>query len=235
MTTPSPAGETIAEASAGPRALIIDWVGVLTAAFEDAVASWAESEDFEAESFMAALAEVRGADLGDQAQGGMIREIECGNGDVRILERELATRLRRRCGTPLDGCGLLQRMFSHFCVDFEMLAAVRALRARGYRTALLSNSWGNHYPRELWRQVFDHALISGELGMRKPQREIYLYAAARLGVAPAEAVFVDDMADNVDGAVAAGMTGVLHESRTHTIRVLSEHFAVDLEMPTHVD
>ena len=60
-------------------------------------------------------------------------------------------------------------------------------------------------------------MVSGEVGLRKPQPEIYELAAARLGVAPSACIFIDDISPNVSGAVAVGMTGILHADEEATI------------------
>ena len=89
-----------------------------------------------------------------------------------------------------------------------MLAAVAAARAAGVRTGLISNSWGlGIYDRLDSTELFDAVVISGEVGLHKPQPEIYLLACERLGVEPAAAVFVDDLRENCAGAEAVGMTG----------------------------
>ena len=53
--------------------------------------------------------------------------------------------------------------------------------------------------------------------MHKPQPEIYRLAAERLGVAPEECVFVDDLRENCEGAEAVGMTAIRHRSPKETI------------------
>ena len=53
-------------------------------------------------------------------------------------------------------------------------------------------------------------MISGEVGLRKPDPAIYTLAAERLGLPPTQVVFVDDLAPNVRGAAAVGMVGVQH-------------------------
>jgi FMN phosphatase YigB (HAD superfamily) len=53
--------------------------------------------------------------------------------------------------------------------------------------------------------------------MHKPQPEIYLLAADRLGLAPARCVFVDDLRENCAGAEAVGMTAILHRDPAETI------------------
>jgi putative hydrolase of the HAD superfamily len=91
-----------------------------------------------------------------------------------------------------------------------MLDIVRAARAAGIRTGLLSNSWGLDYERDGWEALFDAVVISGEVGLRKPDPAIYALAAQRLDLPPEQIVFVDDLRPNVRAAVSAGMVGVQH-------------------------
>jgi len=96
-------------------------------------------------------------------------------------------------------------------LDTELVALIKSLRPR-YKTAILSNAWSN--AREAFTQRFgldevvDDILISAEVGLAKPDPRIYRLAAGRLGVAPAEAVLVDDFAANVEGARAVGMQAI---------------------------
>jgi epoxide hydrolase-like predicted phosphatase len=108
----------------------------------------------------------------------------------------------------------------------DVAALVRQVRAAGLRTALLSNADGPGRPPE-WHRVFDVVVLSGQVGLRKPDPRIYALTGARLGVAPARCVVVDDLAANVRGAAAAGMTGVHHRSYDGTLAEL----AVLLEVP----
>jgi epoxide hydrolase-like predicted phosphatase len=119
-------------------------------------------------------------------------------------------------------------MFSGFDADPGMVGVVRRARRAGIRTALCSNSWGNEYPRAGWAELFDAVVISGEVGMRKPERRIYDLTAQRLRLRPAECVFVDDLGPNVRGAVDAGMVGVRHESAEQTAAELEALFGVAL-------
>ena len=52
--------------------------------------------------------------------------------------------------------------------------------------------------------------------MHKPQPEIYLLAAERLGVEPEACVFVDDLRENCEGAEAVGMTAIRHREPADT-------------------
>ena len=91
-----------------------------------------------------------------------------------------------------------------------MEAVLRAARAAGLRTALLSNAGGCGRPE--WPDLFDTVVLSGLAGVAKPDPDAYLLVAERLGVEPARCVFVDDLRRNVLGAAAVGMTGVHHSS-----------------------
>jgi HAD superfamily hydrolase (TIGR01509 family) len=107
-----------------------------------------------------------------------------------------------------------------------MYELIRDLRGRGVRTALLSNSWGPAgYPRHDFPELFDAVVISGEVGMRKPEPRIFRHAAALLDVEPEHCVFVDDVEANVKAAIGCGMTGVHHTEPALTRQRLTELFA----------
>jgi putative hydrolase of the HAD superfamily len=105
-------------------------------------------------------------------------------------------------------------------VDTELVDYIRQLRP-AYKTAILSNAWSNG--RRVigidygLAETFDELVISAEEGLAKPDVRTYQIAAARLGVAPQEAVFVDDFSANIAGAQAAGMHGVHFRSRAQAI------------------
>jgi len=94
-------------------------------------------------------------------------------------------------------------------------------------TALLSNSWGNTYDRSGWDELFDVVVISGEVGMRKPEARIFTRTAELLAVAPQACVMVDDLPSNIAGAEAVGMHAVLHRTVEETVDVLARLLSVD--------
>jgi putative hydrolase of the HAD superfamily len=112
--------------------------------------------------------------------------------------------------------------------DEENLAFIRSLRPR-YKTAILSNAWMDAR-QEMQEQVngelFDVIVYSSEEGLLKPDAEIYRRTLQRLGVAPDEAIFIDDKQRNVDAAQALGMHGIVystsHAVREHITRLLGE-------------
>jgi putative hydrolase of the HAD superfamily len=108
-----------------------------------------------------------------------------------------------------------------------LIGAVLAARRAGIRTALLSNADGPDEPIPWLEALFDVLVFSGDVGMAKPDPAIYQLAVSRLGLSPGECVFVDDLAVNVRGAVAAGLVGVHHTSVVSTLAELSVLLGVD--------
>ncbi len=96
-----------------------------------------------------------------------------------------------------------------------MLDAIRTIRHRGLRVAALTNNWASadEAPDDGTRALRDHfdAFIESCVeGMRKPDPRIYRLACDRLGVAPDESVFLDDIGANLKSARKLGL---------HTIKV----------------
>lgn len=158
-----------------------------------------------------------------------VHRLERGEISGGEFERALAVELERR-GSPVPADGLLERMLAGLqSLDEDMIRLVRRARAHGIRTALLSNSWGDHYPEQLWDGLFDTWVISGQVGMRKPEPEIFRFTCERLGLSTAECVMVDDLPHNVSAAVAVGMVGVRHQSYPETRAELEVLFDVRLD------
>jgi HAD superfamily hydrolase (TIGR01509 family) len=91
-------------------------------------------------------------------------------------------------------------------------------KAAGYRVLLLSNTDPERFAfvRTRFPEIlfFDRYVLSYELKLLKPDPAIYLAAARLAGTSPSECVFVDDMEENVKGAVEAGLHGVLYKPET---------------------
>jgi epoxide hydrolase-like predicted phosphatase len=157
--------------------------------------------------------------------------------DLRLLETgEIeAAEFERRFGALLgvaDPDGLIERMFATVRPEERLIEAVRAARDAGVRTGLISNSWGTSiYDPDALEGLFDVVVISGEVGLHKPQPEIYRMAAERLGVEPDSCVFVDDLRENVHGAEQVGMTAHLHRDPDATVARLEELFEISLSTP----
>lgn len=96
--------------------------------------------------------------------------------------------------------------------DSAMLALKQELHAADYRVLALTNFSAETFPRARRHHPFlanfDGIVVSGEVGLTKPDPAIYTLLCDRYGVCPSGAVFIDDSLANVDGARAVGLHGV---------------------------
>ena len=205
-------------------ALIVDYGGVLTSPLQDAMQSWCEDDEIDMSAFRRVMREWLGAAYGAEAATNPAHALERGEIAIPDFERELARRLTTHDGRPVEPEGLLARMFAGFRREQPMFDVVRRARQLGIRTALLSNSWGMDYHRDGWDETFDAVVISGEVGMRKPEPGIYRHTARLIDTPPEQCVFVDDLGPNVAGAVAVGMVGVRFVTPEQTVGELETLF-----------
>ncbi len=210
------------------RGLVVDWGGVLTNDLRGVVEAWADADGVDLEVYSGIMREWMGEPYGVEALLNPVHALERGEMTVPAFETRLAEALSTRTGRPYEAEGLLVRMFERFEHAPEMAALVRRARTRGLLTALLSNSWGNDYPRDGWVDMFDVVVVSGEVGMRKPEPRIFTHTLELLGLEPGECVFVDDLPHNVAAAVAVGMVGVRHRSYAETLAELEILFDREL-------
>ena len=109
------------------------------------------------------------------------------------------------------------------------MGSTRAARRAGVRTGLVSNSWGVHrYPHELFDEMFDGVVISGEERMRKPSRRMYELGAERAGAPADRCVYVDDLPFNLAPAQKLGMATIHHTSAETTIPELERLLGLSL-------
>ena len=98
-----------------------------------------------------------------------------------------------------------------------------------YQTAILSNSFLGARAREQNRYGFesmtDLIVYSHEVGLAKPDSQIYALTCERLGVQPAEVIFLDDLEPNIVGARAFGMNAVLFQNNTQSIAEIQDYLA----------
>lgn len=94
--------------------------------------------------------------------------------------------------------------------DRDSLDLLAELHEAGVALALLSNapsSFGRLAEQQPWVRRFRHLLFSGDLGVAKPDPEIWTALLERLDAAPEQCLFLDDRQVNVDGARRAGLAG----------------------------
>jgi putative hydrolase of the HAD superfamily len=195
-------------------AVLFDWGGVMTGDLFGSFRAFCTTEGLDPDG----LAKLFRHDRDARA---LLIDFECG----RIEEVDFEPRLAAALGVGRHE-GLIDRLFAGAALDAAMVDGVRALRVRGVRTGLVSNSWGTRrYPRDLLAELFDGLVISGEEGFRKPDARMYELGAERIGAEPAACVFVDDLTFNLDPARELGMAVVHHTAAASTLAELDELLA----------
>jgi epoxide hydrolase-like predicted phosphatase len=192
-------------------AVVFDFGGVLTTSVWDSFAAFCRAENLDPDTIKnlfrtdpQALKDLRGLETGE------------------LSETDFEATFGKRLGLS-NPDGLIDSMFEGMRPVPSMVDAVREIRASELLTGLLSNSWSTaHYDRKLLTELFDAVVISAEVGLHKPEPEIYLLAAERLDVDPKECIFVDDLKENCDGAERVGMTPLRHRDPSQTIAKLGE-------------
>ena len=136
----------------------------------------------------------------------------------------------RASGMELSGARLMAYIAEAGVPRPRMLEAIRRIRARGLRTAALTNNWVREGPREghRLREHFDVFVESAVVGLRKPDPRIYELVCRELGVAPSRAAFLDDIGRNLKTARALGMSTIKVDDPDVALRELGALLGFDL-------
>jgi len=126
---------------------------------------------------------------------------------------------------PQELQSFLDQYWSADDVNWELLEIIKSLHPR-YKVGLLSNAWDNlrQTMHTRWNidGLFDELVISAEVGMVKPNPRIFQLVLEKLGVQPAEAIFIDDMLVNVDAARQQGLAAIQFLNTQQTLASLQE-------------
>jgi putative hydrolase of the HAD superfamily len=146
----------------------------------------------------------------DTAPGGGWSRLERGELSLDAFypafERDCA-----EAGRMISARAMMERMAAAAEPRPAMLEAVRRIRENGLKTAALTNNWETESPDEgsgALRQLFDVFVESSVVGLRKPDPRIYEHACSEIGIAPRQAVFLDDIGGNLKTARKLGMATI---------------------------
>jgi putative hydrolase of the HAD superfamily len=199
------------------RGLLVDFGGVLTT---DVFVSFREF--CVAEGLLPDT--VRDRFMKDPMARDLLADLETG----RLTEEEFQSKFAAVLDIERSD-GLIDRLFAGMRPDQTMLDAVRAAKRAGVRTGLISNSWGHgRYDRTLFPELFHGVVISGDVGVRKPDPRIYELGAEAVDLPPSACVFVDDLPGNLKPARELGMATVRHVRAEQTISELEDLLGVTL-------
>lgn len=195
-----------------PSAVLFDYAGVLTEDMWDSVGEFCARHGIAPDRI-----------AGSYKPGGTFYELsvelECGRVEIPDFEPRLAEVL----GLD-DHTDLVHRLLGGLAVEARMVETMRSLKEAGVRIVLLSNSWGEDMYDPVVRSLCDAEVLSGVVGTRKPDPEIYGLAVEAAGVPAADCVFVDDQPVNLPPAEALGITTIHHTDPAKTIAQLQALF-----------
>lgn len=132
--------------------------------------------------------------------------------------------------TPDDLAQLREDFWKGDQYDLDLIGYIRSLRPR-CKTGIISNAWPGvreAHQAHLNGATFDVIVYSAEAGLAKPDSAIYRLALKQLGVAASEAIFVDDVLENVEAARDLGMAGVLFKKGMDAEAVRAEFAALGI-------
>lgn len=202
-----------------PRGLILDFGGVLTSDFFEALRGFCRREGLPEDSLLHLIS-------ADEGARGVLVDLERG----AIGQSEFEAHVAELLDVPRPG--LLQRIVADLEPDRLMLQACQNLRRHGTKIGVLSNSWGSEPfdPYAPWHleDNFDSVVISDRVGLRKPDPRVFKLAVESLGLLPEKCVYVDDIAVYLKPAREMGMGVLHHTGAATTIRELETIFAVPL-------
>jgi putative hydrolase of the HAD superfamily len=190
------------------RAVIFDLGGVVFPSPFDAFATYERDHDLPDRFIRSVVAA--------SAEHGAWARLE--RGELTMSEfHDAFTAECEKAGGAVDAAELMGAVTAGFGPRPAMVAAIAGIRDAGLRTAALTNNWAvddnsrDDGAPDTARGIdgladmFDVVVESAVVGLRKPDVKIYELTCNRLGVAPAETVFLDDLGVNLKPARALGM------------------------------
>lgn len=209
------------------RALLLDYGGVLTGPVASSFFTFEEQIGIPSGRSFELLVEASRT-----PGGGMIGALERGEISSGEFDTKLVSLLRDD-GYEVPESGVLQQLFAAMVPTGNLWDVAQQVRSHGRPVGLLSNSWGTDiYPRDRLESHFDVLVISAEVGMRKPDPQIYALACERIGRSPEQVAFVDDLPRNVEVARELGMFGVhFAGDEQAVVDALTDFLEVDISLP----
>lgn len=115
----------------------------------------------------------------------------------------------------------------------ELLVGYVKSMKSNYKIGLLSNV-GNDVMNRLFSpaeqaELFDVVVLSSDIGMTKPNPDVFALTAIKLGVLPEECIMIDDLLINIEGAQQTGMKGVVYSTVEQAKRAIDEHLRAGID------
>lgn len=120
---------------------------------------------------------------------------------------------------------VVSHMHSERAINDPLLTFIKSDLKNKYKIGMLSNAASDlltFVEPKILNEIFDEVVISAEIGVIKPEKEAYLITCDKLNVASDEAIMIDDLAINCQGAEEAGMKAIHYKNNQQCIREINE-------------
>lgn len=148
-----------------------------------------------------------------RTNGGIMREFDLG----RITPHQFYQQTRDKLGLRLSYNEFVQVYCGIFSLNLSVVNWVKMLASK-VTLSIVSNTDPLHFEYILhtfeMMSLFEKPTTSFQVGIMKPEPDIYRHAMNKIGVSPEESIFIDDRIENVEGAQAVGMYGIIYNDRT---------------------
>ncbi len=147
----------------------------------------------------------------------------------KVPESAVWATIASQFGLTTEQVQALKRDFhSATQLDQPLAQFLRSLRP-SYKTALLSNAWSGarevHTHKFGLTEAVDLMVLSCEVGLAKPDVRIFELTLERLGIQPSEAIYVDDVGENVQVAQSLGLLGIVFTTTDQVIAEVQTHLS----------
>ncbi len=133
----------------------------------------------------------------------------------KMTDEQFWTWAKTQWGLDLPWKELPKMMIDGYDVDEKVVDIVKELRSRGYKTAICTNNFpariSGLQKKYAFLDNFDIKVISYEVGVSKPKKEIFEQLVKKSQVEPHEIIYADDNEDALTGAKELGITTFLYE------------------------
>jgi putative hydrolase of the HAD superfamily len=198
------------------RAIISDFGGVLTTPLLESFAGLMRESGISLESVGKAM-----ATIAEREGSNPLFELETGRITEAAFMGALSDELSAERGSEVELNGFGERYFQELKPNEPMIEFMRELRGRGYTMAICTNNireWEAHWRAMLpVEEIFDVVVDSAFVGSRKPEPRIYEITLDRLQASPEEALFIDDVKVNCEGAQKLGIEAIRFRSTEQAI------------------
>lgn len=152
-----------------------------------------------------------------------LRELDYNADMGKITHAQLVEQVAKIANLSVEEVS--KNIMGHYVRNQKLLDFAQSLRPK-YKIGFLSNisvgTIDQFFTKAEREKYFNATVVSGEVGIAKPNPLIFELIAKNLGVSPQECVMIDDSPIHCSGAIEAGMQAIVFESTDDAIRKMQE-------------